>query len=274
MKQVALIGTGPSGIGTLFGIHSEISKTASSLPRNHLKICVFEKSQFVGQGTPYNFDKVEPEHLVNMPFESMSITPGDLKQWLQENDSRVKNIIKEILDSRFKEKFFKRFGTTYDNTLIENYIDDFGSEFTAMKNHSDNYTRTFESRYLDFSRDEVYLPRMIFGQYLQDRFHSVVSDLISYGVDIEIRANTEVKEVLEDEGQKLIIKSTSSDIDSESLFDEVIIATGHWQDSKFQKHNAHLDSVWPSQNFKTKLNQLILEKYSHESDSVSESETF
>ncbi len=58
------------------------------------------------------------------------------------------------------------------------------------------------------------------------------------------------------------------------MFDEVIIATGHWQDSKFQKHNAHLDSVWPSQNFKTKLNQLILEKYSHESDSVSESETF
>jgi len=269
MTKIAVIGSGPSGIGTMLGIYSEIVSAPHKFDEaNQLKICIFEKSEFPGQGTPYNFDGTEPEHLVNMPFESMQLSPGDLSEWLSENEVRAKNLIKEKLESRFKEKFYKCFGIQYEDHMIDDYATQFGAKFLEIKLRSDNYMKDFELRYLDFSRDEIYLPRIIFGQYLQDRFHSTIDNLVELGVDIEVRPNTEVIGIefgeLENQQKQVVSRNNLTEIELAEHFDEIIIATGHWQDQKFCGHSSHLNSVWPSQNFKIALNRLILEKSAQE----------
>jgi len=263
------LGSGPSGIGTMLGIYSEIVSAPHKFDEaNQLKICIFEKSEFPGQGTPYNFDGTEPEHLVNMPFESMQLSPGDLSEWLSENEVRAKNLIKEKLEPCFKEKFYKCFGIQYEDHMIDDYATQFGAKFLEIKLRSDNYMRDFELRYLDFSRDEIYLPRIIFGQYLQDRFHSTIDNLVELGVDIEVRPNTEVIGIefgeLENQQKQVVSRNNLTEIELAEHFDEIIIATGHWQDQKFCGHSSHLNSVWPSQNFKIALNRLILEKSAQE----------
>lgn len=109
-KSVALIGTGPAGWGYIQGLASlakEGKLDAAQLSQLH----IFERSELLGAGLPYDENIADPEHLLNtLTLSSAFPKRGkDFFTWMSEdpaNQAEVK----------------KHFGLLHQRRLEKNYL--------------------------------------------------------------------------------------------------------------------------------------------------------
>ncbi|MGD8880376.1 MAG: FAD/NAD(P)-binding protein [Desulfobacterales bacterium] len=103
------------------------------------------------------------------------------------------------------------------------------------------------------NRDQCnHYPRAIMGEYLKERFQEAHQKAQALGLVVELYSRTEVID-LEERRDKIEI--TVKDLSSGSIFsciaDRVLLATGHWFETR-EKDN-YFPSPWPAQNLLQKI---------------------
>jgi uncharacterized NAD(P)/FAD-binding protein YdhS len=94
--------------------------------------------------------------------------------------------------------------------------------------------------------DRAFYPRLILGEYLSAQFAAVVHRARSMGIEIEVRTQSTVLDVrITGEKIKLTVID-SRKIETDSLFDYVILATGHQWPSDPEMRPGYFTSPWPA----------------------------
>jgi len=94
--------------------------------------------------------------------------------------------------------------------------------------------------------DRAFYPRLALGEYLASQFMTLVSRARSMGIEIEVRTQATVTDVLI-MGEKIQLKvSDSRNTETASLFDYAILATGHQWPSDPEVSSGYFTSPWPA----------------------------
>lgn len=257
-NEIAIIGAGIAGLGALRGMASQFKSTLNSenvlSQYGQVSIHVFEKEKTFGNGYAYSSEYMEPEHLINMPLDAMSLYPDDFNQWLVRNDGRIKQEIEHIFIKRFQKEFYNLFGEFFNAIHRERYEEWFGDAFLQLDRKYKDAYKAFESRYLCVSDPQFYAPRIIYGMYLQDSFLETLHFLKKIGVSITLHAHTEVLDIRkEDSHMRLTFKDPHKE--SNLLFHTTIIATGHWV--KKEHGTRHYFSAWSAKESMQRIEEIL-----------------
>jgi uncharacterized NAD(P)/FAD-binding protein YdhS len=98
----------------------------------------------------------------------------------------------------------------------------------------------------DDIEDRAFYPRLALGEYLSAQFAALVHRALSMGIEIEVRTQSTVTDVrITGEKIKLTVID-SRKIETNSLFDYVILATGHQWPSDPEIRPGYFTSPWPA----------------------------
>jgi uncharacterized NAD(P)/FAD-binding protein YdhS len=100
------------------------------------------------------------------------------------------------------------------------------------------------------------LPRLLFGQYLNDQFREVLDIAANKGIDTRLHLSTSVKDIIDyPDTNKVSVETEGKDI---YQFDTVIICTGHsWPCREEGKIKGYFDSPFPPQKIKNQYNHAV-----------------
>ncbi|MEO8416156.1 MAG: FAD/NAD(P)-binding protein [Ginsengibacter sp.] len=104
--------------------------------------------------------------------------------------------------------------------------------------------------------DYKVLPRLLFGQYLSDQFHSLERKAKEASIPVTIHRGVLVTDIIDDSQQKLV-KIVTDKIE-DGLFHHVIICTGHyWPIQHEGRVEGYFDSPYPPAKLAMKINHPV-----------------
>jgi len=179
MKKIGIVGLGVSGISSLYGIlQASIKNSGSDFDTSSIsQIDVFEAGS-IG-GSQYSTSSTSLEHFINMDINAMSIANINLAYWL----SRNKEKICEFIDDKFQE-----------HHLLE-----YSKNIVMAISPDDKF---------------VYIPRVVYGLYLQNIYESIIRDFRDNGVVIN-ELNSSISSIEKDKNK------------NPSSYDYIIYCGGH-----------------------------------------------
>lgn len=99
------------------------------------------------------------------------------------------------------------------------------------------------------------LPRLLFGNYLNNQFESLISRLQEQGVSVSVHLNASVLDIRHLSDQRLSIKTELSQFE----FDYVVICSGHhWPDGKEATVPGFFDSPYPPAKINARFNHTVV----------------
>jgi uncharacterized NAD(P)/FAD-binding protein YdhS len=264
-NSVAVIGSGVAGLGAVLGLVAEFEKSptiqqfsiSSQFSYNPISVHIFEKESHFGQGFPYSRDQMEPEHLVNMPLDGMSLYPGDFAIWLQQNEGRIKKEILSLFNLRFKKEFHRIFNENFDEACFSTYAERFGKDFIALHKKYDDLGQAYALRYLNRSDPQFYPPRIVYGLYLEDNFTDAINRLRQLGIRVVLHPNTEVIDISPNKTNHVVHYQNANNEKGFISVHSAIIATGHWQNKGLHTADNYLSTTWPAKECRKRLDKVI-----------------
>ncbi len=189
MTKIAIIGSGPSALGSLVGLTSSLNAKRQNLIEErkkklgtqqlsdaemalvdgqfkkitdalNLQIDIFERDHEAGFGLPYNSTRTAPEHLLNIAATS-SISVDIMNnrdryaflRWMNapENQAAIDQKLRATFVERFKRKFAIAFGENYDESKFagQNIFD---AEFKNSAGYKE-YEKRFGARFAKLCED-------------------------------------------------------------------------------------------------------------------------
>jgi len=175
MKKIGIVGLGVSGISSLYGIlQANIKHSGSDFDTSSIsQINVFEAGS-IG-GSQYSTSSTSLEHFINMDINAMSIANINLAYWLSINKEKIC----EFIDDKFQE-----------HHLLE-----YSKNIVMAISPDDKF---------------VYIPRVVYGLYLQNIYESIIRDFRDNGVVIN-ELNSSISSIEKDKNK------------NPSLYDYIII---------------------------------------------------
>ncbi len=255
-KTVALVGTGPAGFGFIKGLVEKLEEGRLSA-EDISTIHIFEKSQILGAGLPYDPLTTDIEHLLNVPTVSAAMPNSghDFFKWMQENENSIKTTVEDIFVKRFLVKFKERFGEDYDERR------EYRGKQEELINQYEAIFNSIEKRYLDFKVGKKYHPRILFGLYQAAIFEENLKKLEAAGLVIERHVGTEVVNLEKISEQDLRIEfiANNSDEKHELSVSDAVLAVGRWSKKSERKSDRYLSQIWPVQKLREQLDRITSE---------------
>ena len=94
--------------------------------------------------------------------------------------------------------------------------------------------------------DRAFLPRLVLGRYFESQFQSLLDTAAKAGVRIDVRAGCRVVDAVNrPDGLELVFTSPDGKT-ARSLFDHVVLATGHQWPSRQEARPGYYTSPWPA----------------------------
>lgn len=239
MKKIALVGTGPVGLGF-------ITQMAESLEKGSVtdiaSIDVFDSygKYGLGAGLPYDPETTDPEHLLNIKTALNQDAFGKSLDWFKSNEVPLKTKFYQIYAQRLNEKLEK----------------------TAPEKHEDLYAhyekiwQSIEKRYLNFETAETYHPRILMGMRNIVMFEEALQKIRDHGVEVVTHTQTEVTS-LEKIAQNQISLGFK---DQNKTFSDVVLATGRWRVRDSEPKPRQIPEIWPISDFKADLSRMLREE--------------
>ena len=258
MPKIALIGSGPAGIGFLNNLleqlESENLTTKQKWGLRNSEIHIFEKSLLMGAGLPYDQSMTDPEHLLNIPTNTSYInrfTPG-FHEWASTNQEVIKNRFKQIYDQRLADKIKK-----------------FPDKEPELREHYRKMWHSVETRYLDLGKGLAFHPRIIYGAYQMEIFEAAFIKLREKGITIILHPGTEATSLSENADKSLNLGFEQEGVATKPIrCDQVVIASGKWHNPGRIKSNRYLAEIWPAEKMREKLSQVIEEETDKENEAI------
>jgi uncharacterized NAD(P)/FAD-binding protein YdhS len=114
-----------------------------------------------------------------------------------------------------------------------------------LKSETDSRLRSFGIAREDIE-DRAFYPRLVLGEYLSAQFAALVHRARSMGIEIDVRTQSTVTDV-SITGEKINLTVIDSrKIETNSLFDYVILATGHQWPADPEIRPGYFTSPWPA----------------------------
>ncbi|MBC8439123.1 MAG: FAD/NAD(P)-binding protein [Deltaproteobacteria bacterium] len=93
--------------------------------------------------------------------------------------------------------------------------------------------------------NNLYLPRMVMGEYLRSRFDDALETAAQIGIQVVIQNRCTVIDIKENEDQFIVITSDQFENGiKKSVSERVLLATGHWFGTS--THPGYFSSPWPA----------------------------
>lgn len=250
-KEIALIGTGPVGLGYIMGLAQQAAE-GRLRPNEILQIHVFDSSILFGAGSPYDPTITDAEHLLNGTNHHL---PAEFAEWMTaENRHKIEMHFSKIFESRLREKFLERFGSEYEKEKRAEYE----SSKKDLCDHYENLWNSFKRRYLnalnpaDIKKAVDYYPRTLLGIFGTTQFEEAVETLESKGFTVVRHAKTEITSIAKaDEKFTLHFEGGSLEVD------HVAIASGGWRNVATEQSGRYLHNLWPISNLKKDVARII-----------------
>jgi hypothetical protein len=254
MPKIALVGTGPAGLGFLKGFLEggiENSKgefeqkfaTLAEEEAKNLEIHVFEKSLLMGAGLPYDESMTDPEHLLNIATNTSYINrfyQPKFHEWAKENQDKIKEKFQRIYDQRLAEK-----------------IEKFPNKKEELEEHYKKIWQNIEKRYLNLENGLNFHPRIIYGIYGMEIFENFIEKLREKGFNIVLHPDTEVTFL----NDSLNLGFEQEGVETKSIkFDQVVIASGKWQNPGRIESDRYLAEISPAEEMREKIEKMIAEE--------------
>ncbi len=247
-RKISVIGSGVASVGFI----NRLAKKCN--PKQNLEISIFNggKTHFAS-GTPYDFFDCEPEHLINMPQEEMSIENNELKKFIKDNFDLICSHVNYKFEQRLAKEFQKKFNKKFDAGKKEEYLNDANikNDFLKLIQKYEEKFTAFKARYLEPDKNE-FIPRIVYGMYLREKFFSSLKQLINHGVTVNLFPEKVI--ALRQEFDKTTIV-TSDKTNQEA--DDIVIATGHWDNSPNNTHENVVYNIWPSSFLKKRVDDIV-----------------
>lgn len=220
MKKIGIVGLGVSGISSLYGIlQASIKHSGSDFDTSSIsQIDVFEAGS-IG-GSQYSTSSTSLEHFINMDINAMSIANINLAYWL----SRNKEKICEFIDDKFQEHHLLEY---HKNIVMAISPDD---KF-------------------------VYIPRVVYGLYLQNIYESIIRDFRDNGVVIN-ELNSSISSIEKDKNK------------NPSSYDYIIYCGGHQFSGNQDKEKTFYP--YPVRDIYEKMDSIFDNKKLRQKDSIIE----
>jgi hypothetical protein len=286
-KKVAIIGSGPSSLGSMDGIIDSLEEALreGKITTDEIrewKVDIFERSANVGYGGPYDPAMTGVEHLFNGRNVSAFHIGGKevFFNWLQEpaNQEKIDHKFREIFCSRFEEKFKLFFPSeNYNpeafngkNIFSEGFKEEseylrlceaLGEKFENLCTHYSKDYDDIKSRYLRFASKSEFPPRVAYGIYLNCLFEERLQrlGLIIGEENIVVHACTNVVGL--DRDSNLLFRKTDAPDAQEpegKKFDIVSAGTGRWQpDLEQTETDRYIANAWPISRVEQQIADLI-----------------
>lgn len=92
--------------------------------------------------------------------------------------------------------------------------------------------------------DYKVLPRLLFGQYLNDQFNMLIKQAKQFGIATQVHFNSEVTDIIDDVRNKIV--EVEVNVQGRFKYDHVIICTGHnWPITHEGNIEGYFDSPYP-----------------------------
>jgi len=206
VKKIGIVGLGVTGISALYGIlsASKLNLEKSRSP-NISQIDVFENSS-IG-GAQYCPSSVSLEHFINMDINAMSIANINLANWLSKNSKKIC----EYFDENYKDHHL----VEYSKKIIHEITPD--NKF-------------------------VYIPRIVYGLYLNNIYESIIREFTYEGVLIN-EIESKISLIQKDEYK------------TPETYDYVIYCGGHQIDKPVNKEKIFYP--YPAKDIYKKMNSIL-----------------
>ncbi len=239
MKKIALVGTGPLGLGF-------ITQMAASLEQKTkfdiASIDIFDSygKYGLGAGLPYDLETTDPEHLLNIKSANNNDSFGKSLDWFKNNEAVLKTKFYEMYSQRLAEKLEQTSSTEHEN----------------LYNHYEKIWQSIEKRYLNFDIAETYHPRILLGIRNIVIFEEALQKIRDHGINVVEHRQTEITalEKITDGQIALGFK------DQTTNFSDVILTTGRWRLQDSEHKPRQIPEIWPISEFKSELNKILHEE--------------
>lgn len=248
-RSIALIGTGPAGLGFLQKLNHQI-KEGQLNPQDISTIDIFETSRIMGPGLPYDSENAEPEHLLNVSSASASFPNNgkEFVEWFHQNQESITKDFKNIFNKRCEEKIASR------------NLDEDGAN--QMHQHYQTLWQGFEKRYLNLDLGRSYHPRILFGMYQVKVFSDEMKNLREAGITIQEHTQSPVTDIVKTGEKYALAVERDSRVEKFEDLDNVVLATGRWANKTNAKSNRYIEDIWPAQHLKKQIEQISQEEIS------------
>jgi uncharacterized NAD(P)/FAD-binding protein YdhS len=251
MTAIALIGSGVAATAFIKSLAAKIEPEQA--PK--LRLDIYDSKLQLGS-SHYNGDDTRVEHLTNMRFEDMSLgEPKDFLVWCQKNDEKIGKKIDALFGKRVSHEFAGS-GDGDTDSVIANAAKSLTSEVITKLSALAEQKKNFQERYFpppETETDNYFIPRFIYGMYLEDEFNGAVEKLQESGVKIGLYPSNKVTRIAEDESLWSWLKNSDYEVTSVAngnpvtrKYDKVINATGH-----LFPQNQGCKPLWPADNLRS-----------------------
>lgn len=124
-----------------------------------------------------------------------------------------------------------------------------------LKTISPDVLRRFKIDIAQFSAYHV-LPRLLFGQYLEDQFNLLVKKAAELGLEVTVfykSTVTNIKDCPENENTTVFVNGKFA-----GIYEHIVICTGHaWPQTFEGKIDGYFDSPYPPEKLKAKFNHAV-----------------
>ncbi|MBM3579899.1 MAG: hypothetical protein FJX34_03920 [Alphaproteobacteria bacterium] len=248
MKKIALVGTGPLGLGIVTQMADsleEAKKSGSTLGIESIDIFDSYGEHGLGAGLPYDEGTTDPEHLLNVNSAGNKDVFGGFTEYLKAHEDKIRKTSRELEQKRLSKK------PTDDKEEWEK---------KALREHYDRIADGLERRNLRLE-DDAYNPRILMGERNIDLFGKALARIRACGVEVKEHSLTEVTDLTKGAGGIQLEYETKGedveDVVDVAKFDNVILATGKWRVRDAHPRLRHIPEVWPIADLKRDLNAII-----------------
>ncbi|RZK25743.1 MAG: hypothetical protein EOO43_04730 [Flavobacterium sp.] len=104
--------------------------------------------------------------------------------------------------------------------------------------------------------DYKVLPRLLFGQYLNDQFNMLIKQANQFGIVTQVHFNSQVTDIIDDVRNKIV--EVEVNVQGRFKYDHVIICTGHnWPITHEGKIDGYFDSPYPPSKLAFQANHTV-----------------
>lgn len=164
LKNIAIIGSGPTAIYLLKNIYNHID----ILKQHICRITIFEKERISGMGMPYNPEMTDIHNLANISSEEIPLLLETFADWLRaqsENDLTKLNIIRQSINEK----------DVYSRVALGDYFhNQFEQLLELLKIQGITVTQFCESEVLDIEQTSKNQLQVKDSKQLDELFSSVV----------------------------------------------------------------------------------------------------